>query len=235
MAARESKEDIKRRQARAQIWKKPIVLGLCMTDIRSRLYEIQNGCYDAAYYSRDQDLIEDILGDEGANTFKTGFMTLNADVDQMLEDLDRLWIDESDLDFFFPAVHAKGDMYGFDAMESDYYPLDTWVIEPAQEAARKRIEKKTKAEILDLAGLCINIAIQFMAIDYRFQSLQAAFEIIKGECENLMDAVREVEETYAKLEKDSHGFNEGWLYGMRDRVKQYDAMIDQLPAEVWVQ
>lgn len=80
-----------RRQKAANLrYKKPIVKGLNLDDIKQNLYDIEEACEGVRWYFDDDDdtLINALDGDDDeAFEFKMMFADLSAECEQMREDL----------------------------------------------------------------------------------------------------------------------------------------------------
>ena len=89
----------------------------------------------------------------------------------------------------------------------------------------------TKKEILEVVGQCLKIAYQYMAIRYRYDCLDAAIEILRGENMERIKIIKGIEEQYLIAEKSSDGFQ--WKYDKE--VEKFDRMLQEVPQEYWVQ
>ena len=101
----------------------------------------------------------------------------------------------------------------------------------AEDEAAKKIMTLTKKEILEVVGQCLKIAYQYMAIRYRYDCLEAAIEILRGENMERIKIVKGIEEQYLIAEKISDGFK--WKYA--EDVRKFDDMLLQVPQEYWIQ
>ena len=160
------------------------------------------------------------------------FSDLEAELEQFQEDLDGEYISNY-FDVFFPAVRARyaGGYLGFDQYEGDYYGLEPYEYSFAEDEAAKKIMALTKKEILEVVGQCLKIAYQYMAIRYRYDCLEDAIEILRGENMERIKIVKGIEEQYLIAEKISDGFK--WKYA--EDVRKFDDMLLQVPQEYWIQ
>lgn len=101
----------------------------------------------------------------------------------------------------------------------------------AENEAAKKIMSLTKKEILETVGHCLKIAYQYMAIRYRYDCLEVAIEILRGENMERIKIVKGIEEQYLIAEKSSDGFK--WDYNKE--VRKLNNMILKVPQEYWIQ
>lgn len=215
-------------------YKKPIVRGLNLDTIQEELWDMISACEDIHWYDNNEEsLVNALDGDEDeAYEFKIAFSDLEAELEQFQEDLGREYISDY-FDVLFPAVGARyaGGYLGFDQYEGDYYGLEPYEYSFAEEEAAKKIMSLTKKAILEAVGQCLKIAYQYMAIRYRYDCLEAAIEILRGENMERIKTVKGIEEQYLIAEKSSDGFK--WKYD--EEVGKLDNMILQVPQEYWIQ
>ncbi len=234
--------DAAREKARAMRWKRPMMRELNWWHIVETLDEIASDASDVQWM--DEDAIAEALGDEEeAYEFRIAFSDLVADCERFREDLSQVrqydfistdadGEDEATLfDLFFPAVGADGMMLGYDSVEEDYFPLDPFVVDYAQKEAGKRLKRLTKEQLLDAAGLCLRIAMQFVSLQYRYDCLSASLAILKGEQAGLLKMVKGIEEAYAAADAASHGFQ----FDFSAEVRTLDRMLQEVPERMWVE
>lgn len=215
-------------------YKRPIVRGLNIDTIQSELWDMISACEDIHWYDNDEEsLVNALDGDEDeAYEFKIAFSDLEAELEQFQEDLGNETISDY-FDVFFPAVGARyaGGYLGFDQYEGDYYGLEPYEYSFAENEAAKKIMSLTKKEILEVVGQCLKIAYQYIAIRYRYDCLDAAIEILRGENMERTKAIKGIEEQYLIAEKSSDGFK--WKYN--EEVSKLDNMLLIVPKEYWIQ
>ncbi len=215
-------------------YKKPIVRGLNIETIQSELWNMISACEDIHWYDNDEEsLVNALDGDEDeAYEFKIAFSDLEAELDQFQEDLDSEYITPY-FDVLFPAVKARyaGGYLGYDQYEGDYYGLEPYEYAFAESEAAKKIMSLTKKEILEAVGQCLKIAYQYMAIRYRYDCMDAAIEILRGENMERIKIIKGIEDQYLIAEKSSDGFK--WEYDKE--VAKLDRMLQEVPQEYWVQ
>ncbi len=215
-------------------YKKPIARGLNIDTIQSELYDMVSACEEIHWYDNDEEsLVNALDGDEDeAYEFKMAFSDLDAELEQFQEDLNSEYISDY-FDVFFPAVGARylGGYLGFDQYEGDYYGLEPYEYSWAENEAAKKIMSLTKKEILETVGQCLKIAYQYMAIRYRYDCLDAAIEILRGENMERIKIIKGIEEQYLIAEKSSEGFK--WKHNKE--IYKLDDMIQQVPQEYWIQ
>lgn len=215
-------------------YKKPIARGLNIDTIQSELWDMISACEDIHWYDNNEEsLVSALDGDEDeAYEFKMAFSDLEAELEQFQEDLSSEYISDY-FDVFFPAVEAKyaGGYLGFDQYEGDYYGLELYEYSFAENEAAKRIMSLTKKKILEVVGQCLKIAYQYMAVRYRYDCLDAAIEILRGENMERIKIIKGIEEQYLIAEETSDGFK----YVYQKEVRKLDGMLLQVPQEYWIQ
>lgn len=215
-------------------YKKPIVRGLNIEAIQSELWDMISACEDIHWYDNDEEsLVNALDGDEDeAYEFKMAFSDLEAELEQFQMDLNGEYI-SAYFDVLFPAVGARyaGGYLGYDQYEGDYYGLEPYEYSFAENEAAKKIMSLTKKEILEVVGQCLKIAYQYMAIRYRYDCLDAAIEILRGENMERIKIIKGIEEQYLIADKSSDGFK--WKYDKE--VAKFDRMLQEVPQEYWVQ
>ena len=230
-----------RKKARAMRYKKP-VCRVTFENIQCLLSEIQE---NAAMYSGelwDDDTLEELLGsEEEAFEFKMSFADLENDCEQMQEAISSLgnlmYMDDDQavatFDLFFPAAGGDGygELYGYDAYDDDYYALDSvWERDEAQKAALDKLKRLTKDQLIDTAGACLRIARQYMALEYRYDCLSGALEILRGKQDGLLQTVKGIEEAYDKAE---YAIKNGFVF--EQSIRDLDQRLRNIPDRIWVE
>ena len=231
-----------REKAKALRWKRPMMRDLNWWHIVETLDEIAEAAADIQWM--DEDEIAEALGDEEeAYEFRVAFSDLAGDCERFREELEQVreyefistdadGEDEATLfDLFFPAVDAGGEMLGYDSFEEDFFPLDPMVTDYARQEAAKRLKRLTKDQLLDAAGLCLRIAAQFVAIQYRYDCLSASLAILRGEQDGLLKMVKGSEDAYTAAEAASNGFR----FDFGKEVSTLDRMLREVPERMWVE
>ena len=236
----ERQAELGREKARRLRYKRPAAKGLTLYEMRERLSDIQAEAADLGDLLWDDDMLEEVLGsEEDAFEFRLAFADLRSDCEQMEEALDALgdlfYISDDEageiFERFFPAVRDDRDLYGFDAAEGDFYPLTYWETDAAEKAARERIKKLTKDQLLDAAGAACRILRQYLALDYRHECLSAALEVLHGKQDELIRITQEIERLYEAAETASDGFK--WDFSRE--IRELDQALSQLPERVWIE
>lgn len=234
--------DEAQKRAKALRYKRPMMKTLNWFQILETLGEIEEAAGDVRWM--DEDEITEALGDEEeAFEFRAAFADLAADCERFHADLDEVrrydflstdtdGADEATLfDLFFPAVGMSGDMYGFDAYEEDYFPIDAYQTDAARQEAQKRLKRLTKDQLLDAAGICLRIAMQYAAIQYRYDCLSVSLAILRGTHDGLLKTVKAIEEAYTAAEAATDGFR--WDFGRE--LDALDRMTRDLPERMWIE
>ncbi len=227
-------EDQKAFKAKQLRYKKPVARDLNLVRIQDELWDMIAACEDIHWYDNDQEsLVNALDGDEDeAYEFKMAFSDLEADLEQFQEDLNSAYVPDC-FDLFFPAAKARfaGGYLGYDQYEGDYYGLEPYEYSFAEEAAAKRLTALTKKELLEAAGACMKIFSQYTALRYRYDCMEAAIEILRGENMERIKVAKGIEEQYQIAEKASDGFT--YRYG--EEILKLDRMLHQVPQEYWIQ
>ncbi len=221
---------IKAKQLR---YKKPISRNLNLEAIKLDLWEMEDKCSDIHWYDGDEEsLVNALDGDEDdAYEFKMAFCDLEADLDRFREELEDIYVSDY-FDTLFPAAGAdyEGGYLGYDPYEGDYFGLDPYQYELAETAAAKKMMSLTKKELLEVMGICLKVAQQYMAVRYRYDCLDAAIETLRGANMERIKAVKGVEEWYEKAEESSHHFE----FEFGKEVAEFNRQLEQIPQEYWV-
>jgi hypothetical protein len=230
-----------RKKARAMRYKKP-VCRITFENIQCLLSEIQENT--AMYVGElwDDDTLEELLGsEEDAFEFKMSFADLETECEQMQEAIsslgDLMYMDEDQavatFDLFFPAAGGDGygELYGYDEFEGDYYALDSdWERDESKHEAMKKLKRLTKDELIDTAGTCLRIARQYMALEYRYDCLSGALEILRGHQDGLLQTVKGIEEAYEKAE---YAIRNGFEFDQS--IYDLDQRLKNIPDRIWVE
>ena len=229
-------ENKRSERAKALRYKKPIATNLNLWQIQQDLEEMEEVCYDIQWYvdSTDEEtMIANMDGDEDeAYEIKMAFSDLEAGLLQFQEDLQNEWIPEC-FDDLVPAMRRRdyGGYLGFDEYEGDYFGIQPFEYEWAEQASEKRVCRLTKKELLEACGQTLNVITQYVSLKYRYDCLKTAFDVIKGENVKLMRLFRSIEEQYEKANKESRGFKYDW----GKEINALDSMLMEVPQEYWIQ
>ena len=224
-------EALRREKARNLRYKRAVLADLNLETIQSTLYEMAETASDVKYWCTDEDetQLDELIGDE-EETFelKMAFSTLEADCEQMQQDMDNEWVPEF-FDDFFGAIGPRGSMMlGYDSYEGDYFGLSgRYESELAQKECEKRLLSHTKQEIVEAYSICFRVAVNYIALKDRYDGLKAYIDILHGQNTGLLQTVKRIEELYDKTA--DYGLNRG------ENEKEFAALLDSLPQEVWLQ
>lgn len=224
-------EALRREKARNLRYKRAVLADLNLETIQSTLYEMAETASDVKYWCTDEDetQLDELIGDE-EETFelKMAFSTLEADCEQMQQDMDNEWVPEF-FDDFFGAIGPRGCMMlGYDSYEGDYFGLSgRYESELAQKECEKRLLSHTKQEIVEAYSICFRVAVNYIALKDRYDGLKAYIDILHGQNTGLLQTVKRIEELYDKTA--DYGLNRG------ENEKEFAALLDSLPQEVWLQ
>lgn len=228
-------EEKRQEKARQMRYKKPIVRDLNYESIKEYLYEIIEQSNDVKWYCEDEDtLINALDGDEDeAYEFRMMFSGLEADCERMLDDMDD-WTFEDLQEFFnlfFVAMGAENDfggLLGYDSYEDDYFGLEDFSYEWVESDARKKIERLTKKDLIDMAKQCFRIYQGYIGLRFRYDCLKASLDILQEKNAGHIQMIKHFEEAYERSDKESMGFKYNW------NSTELDKLLDAMPQEVWL-
>lgn len=222
----ESERAMAAQKAKARRYKKPLLKDLNMETIRETLQDIAEASTDIQWMEQD-DLLSQMLGDDDdASEFKISFGLLAGDAYQMEEELQDDYLVPEFFDLWFAAM-GGGEMLGYDEYEGDYYSLERFDEELAQQESRKKLERMTKKEIIDMASQCFKIATDYLSIKNRYEDLRAALDILRGKNSGQLKVAMEIDELYEKM------WENGYL--QYDIERRFDRMVSEVHPAIWVQ
>ena len=223
-------DEERRKKAMARRYKKAMVKELNCYMITQTLWDIQEACSDVHWYmdTDDDTLINALDGDEDeAYEFRMMFSDLEAQVERMLEDMQQEYIPDCFDDFFagIGAGSTMGGLLGFDEYEQDYFGFagQDW----GQQASAKRMLRMTKQEILDAAGMCFNLAMNFLSLQNRYENLKDSLDILREENTGYLKIVKRIDELYNQAAENN--FRE-WY----PEVKEFNNLLEQMPQEAFL-
>lgn len=226
-------EELKQYKAKQLRYKKPIARDMNLDYIREQIWNMGELISDVQWFVDDhENLTNALAGDEDeAYAFKMAFCDLAAELEQFESDLDETWIPDC-FDDLFPAVGADyfGGYLGFDSYEQDYYGLNAYEYGYAEKEAEKRICRLTKNELLEAVGACLKVYTSYVALQYRYDCLEASLKIVQEKNLEGLKLVKAIEEQYDKAEEDSNHFQ--YEYGKE--VSKLNKMLDQVQQEYWL-
>ena len=226
-------EEMKQYKAKQLRYKKPIARDMNLASIRKAIWDMGELISDVQWFVEDEEnLVNALAGDEDeAYSFKMAFSDLAAELQQFEEDLEEQWIPEC-FDDLFPAAGADffGGFLGYDSYEHDYFGLEPFQYKRAEQEAEKRICRMTKKELLEAVGACLKVYTAYIALQYRYDCLEASLKIIQEKNLEGLKLVKAIEEQYDIAELESNHFQ--YMYG-KD-VRKLDSMLDQVPQEYWL-
>lgn len=225
-------ETEKQRKARNLRYKKALVDKFNYDSIRAQLEEIGYNCDEVRYYfeSDDETLLNALDGDEEEEyEFKIMFSELSAECEKLWEIIYNNYISEN-FDDFLCAV-SKGTNYniiGYDDYEEDYYKLTSYESEWGREECQKRLMRLTKQEIIKTGCQCFGIVTSFLNIQAKYDSLKAAFDILKDENTTFLEIIKEIEQTYLLADEDE-------FCDWKDSVIRFNNLVKALPDRLWIE
>ena len=237
MTAKEIETNRKRYKAKELRYKKPIVRDLNIDSILEQLWDMEEVCSELSWYTNSDDGEDSLLnamdGDwDETEAFKLAFSDLAAEVEQFRSDFDD-WreIIDTCFDIFFVGIKAGnvgGGYLGYDDFEGDYYGLHNIEIELAEQAGADKVMRMTKKEILEAAGMCFTVAMNFISLRSRYDNLKAAIDILRDKNTALLNEARAIEEAY---EKAADVDFKSW----EDATREFDRLTANLPDRAWIE
>jgi hypothetical protein len=225
-----------RLKARDMRYKKPIVHELNLDDMNNTLYDIMEACAEVCWYMDTPDgedsLLQALDGDEEeAYEFQAAFSLLEIEAESLRDDLENEWLPDC-FDLFFAGIGAQaaggGPMLGYDAYEGDYYGLSSFEAGLAEEEAAEKLMRLTKKQLIEAAHICFKVAFAYHGVRTRYDNLQAAMDVLRGQNMALLKQVRAISEAYEEAEAEGFGL---W----KDSTKKLDQMLVMLPERIWIE
>lgn len=233
--AQKKADETKREKARQLRYRKPIVKDINLWSIREELYAISEECDNVRWYWEQDDddtLLNAMDGDEDeAYEFKMMFADLCAECERMREDLENEYIPEC-FDILFVAAGAGeygGGYLGWDSYEQDYFGINCTDGFIKGEGAKK-LKRMTKDQIIECTATCLKVLYAYIGLRYRYDSLKAAFDILRNANTGHLKMVKKIDELYREAEEESIGFKYS-----TEKVRELERMFDALPQETWIQ
>lgn len=221
-------------KARSLRYKRPVAKGMNLFTIRQELDEMREACDEVRWFESDEEnLVAAMDGDEDeAYEFRMAFADLSAELEQFCYDLEDADVSGC-FDELFPAVRAGCfDGYlGFDEHEGDYFGIEPYEYAWAEDEARKRLLRLTKAELLYAVGASLRICVSYLGIRYRYDCLKSAIDILRGRNMERIQLCKKIEDQYETAEASSDGFR----FRFDEEVCKYDRLLEEVPQEYWIQ
>ena len=221
-------------EARGLRYKKLVAKGLNIDEITNSLWDISEACGDVQYYMDcdDETILNALDGDEDdAFEFKMMFSELAGECEQMQYDLKNEYVPEC-FDLFFAAVNKGGEMLGYDVYERDYYGLGAFERELANDEAAKKLKRLTKDELIETARRCFLVYQSYIGLQYRYDCIKAAMDILRDQNTGHLQMVRQIEELYEKADDETDGFK--WKH-RGGAFRELERILDCMPQEAWIQ
>ena len=225
--------DLRKEKARNLRYKKAIVRDLNLDAIRESLWEMSEVCSDIRYFYDDgnSSLLNELIGDEDeAFEFRMTFSDLDNDVNRMLDDMENEYIPDCFDDFFssIGAGESMGGMLGWDGAEQDYFGIAGFEQELATEESAKRMMRYTKAQLIDAAHVCFRVAVNYMGLRNRYDSLKASIDVLRGENAGYLQVIQSIQQAYDRAAEDHFSrFSKSTM--------EFQKLVESLPDEAWVQ
>ena len=219
-------------KARHLRYKRPALQMLNWEAITDRLYEISNRCDELQWAMEDDEALLDAMGgnEEEAFEFRMAFGDLSASAEELLQTLNDRYIGVEPEDFDAAMAGLIGNRYsmvGYDNFQEDYFNLVGYQRDLAVSDAGKRLMRHTKPEMISVIGQCIGITLAFLDVRQKYDYLSASFDILKEQDHAVLDTIKGVEAVYDEAEQQG-----GWS---PIQEKQFELLVEYLPAKVWVE
>ena len=244
---------VRAEKARQLRYRSPACVDLNWQRMRDDLQRMGDDIYEATWMDGAYTLLDDAMDESGADLteeFRVAFGALSGELTQMYEDMrqiedyerEALLYDKPDdewddppryFDMFFPAIGLDDMMMGFDVVEHDYFGIEPGGERYARDRAREQLKRLTKDKLLDLAGMCMNVARQYLSLRARYDGLNASINILKGRHEETLQMVKGIEELYDIAERESEGFKYSFMASKA--LDKLDGALRDLPDRFWVE
>lgn len=215
-------------RSKALRYKRPALASMGYEALTSELYEIQEACSDVAYYfpQGDDTLLDALDGDEeDAFEFQMAFSELSAKVDRLVEAMYEIGDQQQYDDCTVALIGNRYTLVGFDGYEEDYFQLAGYESHLAESEAGKRMMRHTKAEMLSIIGQSVGTLVAFLDIRQQYDYLKATIDILRGENQSMLQAIKRIEELYDRAQMDD------WERDSRE----FDALVAVLPEKMWIE
>lgn len=215
-------------RSKALRYKRPALASMGYEALTSELYEIQEACSDVAYYfpQGDDTLLDALDGDEeDAFEFQMAFSELSAKVDRLVEVMYEIGDQQQYDDCTVALIGNRYTLVGFDGYEEDYFQLAGYESHLAESEAGKRMMRHTKAEMLSIIGQSVGTLVAFLDIRQQYDYLKATIDILRGENQSMLQAIKRIEELYDRAQMDD------WERDSRE----FDALVAVLPEKMWIE
>lgn len=223
--------EVKERKIRRLNRKKPALRTLNRDTMVRELWDMEEACDDVAfYYAGENDtLLDAILGESeiDADELKTNCSILSAEIGQMLYDMDNPDIFPAHFDKIMAFSGNSDDVLCYDAAEGDYFGCEwnSW----DQEDLKKSLSKMTKDQIIDEFRQSFQVALSFVALRARYDDLDCALDVFKGEMSERCRTVSRLNELYEKV-TDWRSFREE----TRKAYNEFERLLQLIPQEEWL-
>lgn len=214
-------------------YKRPALQMLRYEDITNELYEISSRCEEMQWTVNDDDALLDAMGgnEEEAFEFKMAFADLSSTAEQLSTELNdwSMGIEAEDFDAVMVGlIGNRYNMVGYDSLEEDYSNLLGYDRNLALTEAGKRIMRHTKSDMVSVIGQCLGITLAFQDLRYKYDYLQASFDILNEQDHALLNTINEIETLYEEAEQH-------WGEWSPELSKRLDRLTQALPDRVWVE
>ena len=128
-------------------------------------------------------------------------------------------------------------MMGYDAFQEDFYALDENDEVNATDAAKKRLMRLGKRDMLDLMGQSLSIVLAFNDFRVSYTLMVQTFQLIRGENLETLNAMREINRMYDEVDKAIRYQKERDFYEQGDKllIARFDGLLESLPERMWVE
>jgi len=231
MGYTDDREEARASRAAALRHKKSILGRLDYYSILDELNDIEAGCSEIAWF--DDENITALLGNDGEsdNEFRLIATELFNEACGLLAQLnDENWQSGVDIKEVFDDVMnamagSSEPRFGYDTYLEEDCLLTNYECGLAKDAAKKRLSKYTKEQILNLTGECFDIALKWLDIVSGYDYLNATLGVMKDDKTAILKAIKRVDDAYnAAASNDFYG-KEG---------SRFDNIVSDLPEDVWV-
>lgn len=218
-------------------YKRPALASMSYDAMRTELWNIRDACVDIHFFTdQDDDTLLNALDGEEDEVweFRMAFSDLEAKADRLEQIIGDYygWGDNGlERTYNDCTVALIGDRYkilGYDSEEEDYFALTSYDERLAHTEAGKRLMRRTKAEMLSTIGQCMGILLAFLDLRQQYDYLKATFDILRDENTSLLQTIKEIDAAYDAVTVE-------WWNRSNEAVRQFDALLENLPERAWVE
>lgn len=171
-------------QAKSPLWKKTMLQRLSLDDIREDLEEISEA---GDYYGYEGESLGEYYDE-----YRPLFDELSAGAYDLLESIERMQEFDGDSfagwdDFTVALIGPVRKVLGYDTSQMDYFDMMAWDEEAAVREAEKRLQRLTKAQLIEMFRRVMIALVAYWDIKGSFDTLSAVVNELDSRAAILAD------------------------------------------------